>query len=79
MSLVGPRPMMPEQQELYPGKAYFSLRPGLTGPWQVSDRNASSFASRAEFDTCYANNLTLKNDLSILYSTVGLLFRATGC
>ncbi len=79
MSLVGPRPMMPEQQKLYPGTAYFTLRPGLTGPWQVSKRNSGSFASRAEFDTSYAQNLTLKSDLSIIYSTVGVVIRATGC
>ncbi len=78
MSLVGPRPMMPEQRDLYPGKAYFSLRPGLTGSWQVSERNASTFASRAEFDNSYAEDLTLKTDLGILYATVGVVVRATG-
>jgi exopolysaccharide production protein ExoY len=51
MSLVGPRPMLPEQRALYPGRAYYRMRPGLTGLWQVSDRNASSFAARAEFDS----------------------------
>ncbi len=78
MSLVGPRPMLPEQQKLYPGKAYFSLRPGLTGAWQVSERNASSFASRADFDTSYANDLTFKTDVGILYATIGVVVRATG-
>ncbi len=78
MSLVGPRPMMPEQQKLYPGKAYFSLRPGLTGSWQVSERNASTFASRANFDTSYAESLTFKTDVGILYATVGVVVRATG-
>lgn len=78
MSLVGPRPMLPEQQELYPGVAYFTLRPGMTGSWQVSKRNSSSFASRAEFDTSYADNLNFKTDLGILYSTVGVVVRATG-
>ncbi len=78
MSLVGPRPMMPEQRALYPGKAYFSLRPGLTGSWQVSERNASTFASRADFDTSYAEDLTLKTDIGILYATVGVVVRATG-
>ncbi|RLK07359.1 sugar transferase [Ruegeria conchae] len=78
MSLVGPRPMLPEQRKLYPGEAYFSLRPGMTGSWQVSERNATSFASRAEFDTSYARNLNLKTDLGILYSTVGVVVRATG-
>ena len=35
MSLVGPRPMMPDQTALYPGRAYYALRPGLTGFWQI--------------------------------------------
>lgn len=39
MSLVGPRPMMPSQTRLYPGRAYYRLRPGLTGFWQISHRN----------------------------------------
>ena len=50
MSIVGPRPMMTSQQSLYPGRAYYALRPGITGLWQVSDRNRSSFAARASFD-----------------------------
>ena len=39
MSIVGPRPMMPEQRRLYPGAAYYAMLPGITGPWQVSARN----------------------------------------
>ena len=66
MSLVGPRPMMPEQRALYPGRAYYSMRPGLTGPWQVSDRNETSFAGRAEFDAAYARRMSLRTDLVIL-------------
>lgn len=78
MSLVGPRPMMPEQQDLYPGTAYFVLRPGLTGTWQISDRNQSTFAQRAEFDADYERNLSFVNDLRILVATVGVVLRATG-
>ena len=54
MSLVGPRPMMPSQQALYPGHAYYRLRPGVTGSWQVSARNASTFAARANFESSHA-------------------------
>lgn len=79
MSLVGPRPMMPDQEELYPGKAYELMRPGITGPWQVSDRNLSSFASRAAFDTQYYEDLTLKEDLTLLVKTVNVVVRGTGC
>jgi lipopolysaccharide/colanic/teichoic acid biosynthesis glycosyltransferase len=78
MSLVGPRPMMVDQQDLYPGSAYFALRPGLTGTWQISERNQSTFAQRAEFDAEYERNLTFFRDLRILLATVGVVLRATG-
>lgn len=79
MSLVGPRPMMPCQQELYPGTAYYALRPGITGYWQVSVRNESSFAQRAGFDTAYLNQLSLLNDLRVMVKTVRVVLRGTGC
>ncbi len=78
MSLVGPRPMMPEQRQLYPGHAYFALRPGLTGLWQVSDRNASTFAQRADYDADYERKLSLATDLRVLVATVGVVLRGTG-
>ena len=78
MSLVGPRPMLPEQQRLYPGRAYFHLRPGLTGPWQVSSRNESAFADRAAFDEAYARRLSLGTDLRLLAATVQVVLRRTG-
>lgn len=78
MSLVGPRPFLPEQKPLYKGNAYYMLRPGLTGFWQVSDRNASSFAARAVFDNRYAAELDFITDLKILFRTIGVVLRATG-
>lgn len=78
MSLVGPRPMMPEQRDLYPGRAYYALRPGLTGMWQVSDRNASTFAQRADFDTVYERDLSLMLDAKLITATVGVVVRGTG-
>jgi len=78
MSLVGPRPMLPEQRDLYPGKSYFAMRPGITGLWQVSDRNASTFAARAEYDDRYFNAISLKTDVKILFSTIGVVLRGTG-
>ncbi len=78
MSLVGPRPMLPVQQELYPGTAYYKLRPGITGLWQVSERNDSSFASRADFDATYSERLSLKTDLRVLFATAGVVLRGTG-
>ena len=79
MSLVGPRPMMPEQQPIYPGRTYYLLRPGITGPWQVSARNRSTFADRAVFDTTYEQNLSLIADMKILSATVRVVLRGTGC
>ena len=78
MSLVGPRPMMVDQQDLYPGSAYYALRPGLTGTWQISERNQSTFAQRAEFDADYERNLSFLRDWKILLATVGVVLRATG-
>jgi len=78
MSLVGPRPFLPEQKPLYKGNAYYLMRPGLTGFWQVSERNRSSFSSRAVYDNRYAEELGFWTDLKILFRTVGVVMRATG-
>lgn len=78
MSLVGPRPMMLDQRELYPGNDYEALRPGITGPWQVSVRNESSFAERAKFDSDYAQGLTFVRDIKILVATISVVVGATG-
>jgi lipopolysaccharide/colanic/teichoic acid biosynthesis glycosyltransferase len=79
MSLVGPRPMMPSQSVLYPGTAYYALRPGITGPWQVSARNESGFAARASYDSEYERTLSFATDLRILAATVRAVMRGTGC
>ena len=78
MSLVGPRPMMPSQQDIYPGSAYYEMRPGITGAWQISDRHESSFSERAFFDTGYYRQISLATDLSILLKTIGVVARAAG-
>lgn len=80
MSLVGPRPMMPNQLSLYgDARAYFAVRPGLTGLWQVSTRNNNKFTYRHGVDEAYENALTFKMDLTILYKTIGVVLRRTGC
>jgi lipopolysaccharide/colanic/teichoic acid biosynthesis glycosyltransferase len=78
MSLVGPRPMMPAQARLYPGEDYYALRPGLTGFWQISSRNETSFAARAGFDSAYARKLSLVTDVLVLLQTVRVVLRGTG-
>lgn len=78
MSLVGPRPMMHEQRDMYPGMAYYTQRPGITGSWQVSQRNESSFADRARFDTAYIADMSFTNDMKLLFATVGVVAKGTG-
>ncbi|SHH07773.1 Sugar transferase involved in LPS biosynthesis (colanic, teichoic acid) [Cognatiyoonia sediminum] len=78
MSLVGPRPMMPEQEQYYFGSAYYSLRPGLTGLWQISERNESSFVDRVAFDDAYSRSMSFGTDMKTLLKTVLVVIRGTG-
>lgn len=78
MSLVGPRPMMPCQQADYFGQAYYNLRPGITGPWQVLDRNATAFSARVNHDETYDREISLLTDVKLLAKTVGVVLRGTG-
>lgn len=79
MSLVGPRPMMLNQQSLYPGDAYYKLRPGITGFWQTAGRHKTTFAARAEFDAAYEADLSLMTDVRIMARTVGVVLKGSGC
>jgi exopolysaccharide production protein ExoY len=78
MSLVGPRPIMLSQQMIYPGVAYYLLRPGCTGYWQTAGRNRTTFEARAEYDTAYEENVTFKTDLKLLVATIGVMTKGTG-
>ena len=80
MSLVGPRPMMPQQEAMYGDmRAYNALRPGITGKWQISARNGNTFSYRNEVDGAYEQTLSFGNDMAILVKTVGVVVRQTGC
>lgn len=78
MSLVGPRPMMVDQEQYYYGFSYYNLRPGITGLWQVSDRNEGNFVGRIKFDDAYDRAISLKTDIAILIRTVGVVLKGTG-
>ncbi|GHG93675.1 hypothetical protein GCM10010961_26310 [Pseudodonghicola xiamenensis] len=79
MSLVGPRPMMPEQLPLYgDASSYRAVKPGITGLWQVSTRNDKAFSYRAEVDDAYYRSLSLGRDLMLMLRTVGVMARRTG-
>jgi len=79
MSLIGPRPMMPDQLSLY-GRpnAYFALKPGITGLWQVGARNNERFSYRNEVDAEYERTISFRTDMVILFKTVGVVLRPTG-
>ena len=80
MSLVGPRPIL-EEEEAYFGdmmKEYLSVRPGLTGLWQVSGRNNTSFKRRVYWDSWYVRNWSLWGDIVILIKTPIVLLSRSG-
>lgn len=77
MTLVGPRPVLPWEAQLFP-PAYqrrFAVKPGLTGLWQVSGRSRLSMRQALELDVEYVVRRSLAFDLSILIRTVPALFR----
>ena len=80
MSLVGPRPMMTDQIKRYGQdfETYTSVRPGLTGLWQVSGRNTTTFQDRASFDRYYVHNWSVWLDLYILARTVWVVLSRDG-
>jgi lipopolysaccharide/colanic/teichoic acid biosynthesis glycosyltransferase len=72
MSVVGPRPIMLDERQLYGRRiaAYIRSRPGITGLWQVSGRGDASFRSRIAMDMVYLRSRRLRLDLKILARTV---------
>lgn len=78
MSLVGPRPIMEQQRDSYNGSAYFQMTPGITGLWQVSDRNECEFIGRVYYDELYLKTRSFRTDVRIILRTVGVILRGTG-
>ena len=80
MSVVGPRPVVDEELNLYDSFAayYLSTRPGLTGLWQISGRNDVSYDSRIAFDTQYVQNWSLIGDVAIIVKTIPAVCMARG-
>jgi lipopolysaccharide/colanic/teichoic acid biosynthesis glycosyltransferase len=80
MSLVGPRPCMVRQRNLY-GRSwahYCHMRPGITGLWQVSGRNRLPYADRVAFDARYAAEWSLRLDAQILARTLWVVLSGDG-
>lgn len=79
MSLVGPRPVTVSELEMYgeAGVYYLSVRPGITGLWQVSGRDNVSYEHRVRLDSLYVQRWTLAKDLTILMRTIPAVLRSS--
>jgi lipopolysaccharide/colanic/teichoic acid biosynthesis glycosyltransferase len=80
MSLIGPRPLLPEYLPLYDEvqKRRHEVKPGITGWAQVNGRNAISWQQKFEYDVWYVENLTFILDIKILLLTIMKVFRSEG-
>ena len=81
MSLVGPRPVIQEELDKYYGetaKLYCTVKPGITGLWQVSGRSDLGYDERVALDATYIKNRSLWGDIVILWKTVGVVLMKKG-
>ena len=75
MSVVGPRPLVPEELPKYGRKinTVLQIKPGITGLWQVSGRNDIPYPKRVQIDVYYANSHNWLLDIWIIYKTIGVI------
>ncbi len=80
LSLVGPRPILPQEVKLIRGRSSLlhSVKSGVTGLWQVSGRSNLSFEERIELEMFYAQNWSFWLDIKILFKTVGVVLFKRG-
>lgn len=80
MSLIGPRPLLPQYLSLYnqTQKRRHNVRPGITGWAQVNGRNAISWSKKFELDVWYVDNLSLILDVKIFFLTIKKVFVREG-
>ena len=80
MSLVGPRPPLPEEADRY-NQLYATrmlVKPGITGPWQVSGRSNLSAEESEALDVGYVQSWSLSGDIVLLFRTVGAVLGQKG-
>ena len=80
MSLVGPRPIVPDEAKRYGAAfaAYCSCRPGITGLWQISGRSDVSYDSRVAMDVRYAQTRSVGLNLLIILRTIPAVMMSRG-
>ena len=77
MSLVGPRPLIPEEDRHVTdwARRRLDLKPGMTGLWQVAGRSAIPFEEMVKLDYLYVSSWSLRHDLALLFRTLPLVLR----
>lgn len=80
MSLIGPRPLLPDYLHLYSDfqNQRHQVKPGITGWAQVNGRNAISWDQKFEYDIWYVTNISFSLDLKIFYKTIGKVLKSEG-
>lgn len=80
MSLIGPRPLLPEYLSLYSDfqKQRHDVKPGITGWAQINGRNAISWEQKFEYDVWYVHNISFSIDFKILLKTVQKVIKSEG-
>ncbi|WP_298366216.1 sugar transferase [uncultured Lutibacter sp.] len=80
MSLIGPRPLLPQYLPLYNAeqKKRHLVRPGITGWAQVNGRNAISWQQKFEYDVWYVKHLSFKLDVQIIIKTIKKVIKSEG-
>jgi exopolysaccharide biosynthesis polyprenyl glycosylphosphotransferase len=80
LSLVGPRPILPQEAKFSPSRTALlhSVKSGVTGLWQVSGRSNLSFEERIELELFYAQNWSFWLDIKILFKTIAVVLRKRG-
>lgn len=80
LAVIGPRPVTGKEIKKYGARAskVLSVRPGVSGPWQVSGRNDVSYEHRIAIDTAYVDNLTWATDVKVIFKTILVMFKCSG-
>ena len=80
MSLVGPRPIVQDEISRYGSvyELYCQVPPGITGLWQVSGRNNTTYPERVSLDATYVRNWSMTLDLYIVFRTIKTVVRREG-
>jgi undecaprenyl-phosphate galactose phosphotransferase len=80
MSVVGPRPIVSQEKCMYGTKLkkFLSVKPGITGLWQVSGRNDLCYKTRVALDICYIRHGNFFKDLQIIFRTISVIFNNKG-